>query len=458
MVFSSLFFIFIFLPFALIIYFIVPHKFKNITLLLLSLLFYSWGEPRYLLLMLASILVDYSMSLMISAFRNNKFITHLGLLISILFNIGTLFFFKYAGFFASTINSLFNVNLPILNLILPLGISFYTFQTLSYTIDVYLEKVPAEKNIITFATFVALFPQLIAGPIVKYTDINENLHHRNFSPQNLQIGLQYFIIGLGKKVLLANNIGSLWSEVQRLGFYRLSTPLVWLGICAFSLQIYFDFSGYSTMAIGLGKMLGFDFPQNFNFPYISKSITEFWRRWHITLSSWFKTYVYIPLGGNRVGPIRLMFNLLIVWALTGLWHGASWNFVLWGLFFFVILNIEKLGFLTFLEDHPIFAHIYTIFILLISWAIFSTLDFKDLKSLFHKLFNWYGGTDYLYYLRSYFITFSIAIICSTKLPLKFYNRISNYTWLTNIIYLVIFVLSIAYLVDATYNPFLYFRF
>ena len=458
MVFSSLFFIFIFLPFALITYFIVPRKFKNITLLLLSLLFYSWGEPRYLLLMLASILVDYSMSLMISTFRNNKFITHLGLLISILFNIGALFFFKYAGFFASTINSLFNANLPILNLVLPLGISFYTFQTLSYTIDVYLEKVPAEKNIITFATFVSLFPQLIAGPIVKYTDINENLHHRSFSLQNLQMGLQYFIIGLGKKVLLANNIGSLWSEVQRLGFYRLSTPLVWLGICAFSLQIYFDFSGYSTMAIGLGKMLGFNFPQNFNFPYISKSITEFWRRWHITLSSWFKTYVYIPLGGNQVGPIRLMFNLLIVWALTGLWHGASWNFVLWGLFFFVILNIEKLGFLTFLENHPLFAHIYTIFILLISWAIFSTPDFKDLKSLFYKLFIWHGGTDYLYYLRGYFITFSITIISSTKLPLKFYNRISNYTWLTNIIYLVIFVLSIAYLVDATYNPFLYFRF
>lgn len=458
MVFSSLPFIFVFLPFALILYYLAPHHLKNIVLLILSLLFYSWGEPKYLLLMLASIFVDYLMSLMIMHFRDHKIIPHLGLLVSILFNMGSLFFFKYSAFFATNMNSLLGLNLPVFNLVLPLGISFYTFQTLSYTIDVYLGKVPAEKNIITFATFVTLFPQLIAGPIVKYTDINEALHHRKLSIQNVETGLQYFVIGLGKKVLIANNIGSLWSEAERLGFYRLSTPLVWLGVCAFSLQIYFDFSGYSTMAIGLGRMLGFDFPQNFNFPYTSKSITEFWRRWHITLSGWFREYVYIPLGGNRVGPLRLYFNLLVVWSLTGLWHGASWNFVLWGLFFFVVLCIEKFGLLDLLDDHPIISHVYTIILLLISWAIFSTTDLKNLKSLFYKLFVWHYGTDYIYYLRSYFLTFCIAIICSTKVPLNIYKHLISHTWLMNIIYLFIFILSIAYLVDATYNPFLYFRF
>nr|WP_302597679.1 MBOAT family O-acyltransferase [uncultured Cellulosilyticum sp.] len=458
MVFSSLLFIFRFLPFALILYFIVPHRLKNVTLLILSLLFYSWGEPKYLLLMLASILVDYSASLLIFYYRKNKFIKLCGLLASILFNMGTLFFFKYASFFATNINTLFGTHLPIVNYVLPLGISFYTFQTLSYTIDVYQGKVPAERNILTFATFVTLFPQLIAGPIVKYTDINDALHHRKISLYKIEEGLKYFVIGLGKKVLIANNIGSLWSEIQRIGFHRISTPLAWLSIAAFSFQIYFDFSGYSTMAIGLGKILGFEFPQNFNFPYISRSITEFWRRWHITLSSWFKEYVYIPLGGNRVGPLRLYLNLFIVWALTGLWHGASWNFVLWGLFFYIILSIEKSGLLYLLDQMPIISHIYTIFLLLISWAIFSTTDFTLLKALFHRLFIWHYNTDFLYYLRSYFLTFCIAITCSTKVPLLIHYHLQHHPWLMNLLYIAIFILSTAYLVDATYNPFLYFRF
>lgn len=458
MVFSSLPFIFCFLPFALILYFLVPHNFKNVVLLILSLLFYSWGEPRYLLLMLASIFIDYFAARLIQHYRCCKSICRLGLLISILFNMGSLFFFKYAAFFAANVNNILGTRLPILNLVLPLGISFYTFQTLSYTIDVYLGKVPAEKNIITFATFVTLFPQLIAGPIVKYTDINKALHHRRISIINIQRGLEYFVIGLGKKVLIANNIGLLWSEVERLGFTRVSTPLAWLGIAAFSFQIYFDFSGYSTMAIGLGKILGFEFPRNFNFPYISRSITEFWRRWHITLSSWFKEYVYIPLGGNRVGPLRLYLNLLIVWSLTGLWHGASWNFILWGLFFFVILTIEKSGFIFILDALPTLSHIYTIILLLISWAIFSTTDLAELHLLFHKLFVWHYGGDYIYYLRNYGLTFCIAILCSTEFPTHINDYLKHHPWLFNIVYIFIFILSTAYLVDATYNPFLYFRF
>ncbi len=458
MVFSSLPFIFRFLPFALILYFIVPKQLKNGTLLILSLLFYSWGEPKYLLLMLASICVDYLASLLITYYRSNPLIKACGLLVSLLFNIGILFYFKYANFFAININTLLGTHFPITNLVLPLGISFYTFQTLSYTIDVYLEKVPAEKNIITFATFVTLFPQLIAGPIVKYTDINTALHHRRLSVFQIEEGFKYFVIGLGKKVLLANNIGFLWSEIQRLGFNRISTPLAWLSVAAFSLQIYFDFSGYSTMAIGLGKILGFEFPQNFNFPYTSRSITEFWRRWHMTLSGWFKEYVYIPLGGNRVGTLRLYFNLLIVWLLTGLWHGASWNFVLWGLFFFIILSLEKYCLLDILNHLPLFSHIYTIILLLMSWAIFSTTEFELLKSLFHKLFIWHYKDDYLYYLRTYFLTFCIAILCATKVPLYIQNYLKQHIWLMNSVYIFIFVLSIAYLVNATYNPFLYFRF
>lgn len=458
MVFSSLTFIFCFLPFTLILYFLMPHNLKNITLFILSLLFYSWGEPKYLILMLASVFVDYFASLLIQHYRSHKIISSCGLLISIVFNMGSLFFFKYAGFFTESMNNALGTNLPILNLVLPLGISFYTFQTLSYTIDVYLGKVPAEKNIITFATFVTLFPQLIAGPIVKYTDINRDLHHRKISMLNVEEGLQCFVIGLGKKVLIANNIGALWSEVQRLGFQRVSTPLAWLGIVAFSLQIYFDFSGYSTMAIGLGKILGFEFPQNFNFPYISRSITEFWRRWHMTLSSWFKEYVYIPLGGNRVCPLRLYLNLLIVWSLTGLWHGASWNFVLWGLFFFIILTIEKSGLLLVLDELPVISHIYTIVLLLISWAIFSTTDLEELRLLFHKLFIWHYKGDYIYYFRNYFFTFCISILCSTKLPARVNDSLMQHPWLFNTVYIFIFILSTAYLVDATYNPFLYFRF
>ena len=319
-------------------------------------------------------------------------------------------------------------------------------------------KVKAEKNIINFGAFVTLFPQLIAGPIVRYTDVNRELRERRVDPDQITEGIRLFIFGLAKKVLIANNIGMLWTEVQNLGFTNVSTPLAWLGILAYSLQIYFDFSGYSLMAIGLGKMLGFNFPQNFNYPYISKSITEFWRRWHMTLGSWFREYVYIPLGGNRVGKGRMYFNLFVVWAATGFWHGANWNFILWGLFFFVFLVIEKAGLLSFLNKSKVISHIYVIFLLVISWALFAISDMSLLGSFFGRLFSLNGGSDWIYYLRNYALVFLLGIFCSTPLVEKLYNQFRKVKWLEIAVLAVLLLVSVAYLVDATYNPFLYFNF
>ena len=347
MVFSSILFLFRFMPAAFAVYYLVPRRFKNFTLLVLSLIFYSWGEAKYFPIMIASILVDYTASGLIESHRDNKLICRLALIFSMVFNLGMLGFFKYTNFFVGNLNALFGWNLPGISFVLPLGISFYTFQTMSYTIDVYLGKVKAERNLIDFGAFVVLFPQLIAGPIVRYTDINRELKERQINLPQIQDGIKHFILGLGSKVLIANNVGALWTEIESVGagagFLSISTPLAWMAVLSFSLQIYFDFSGYSLMAIGLGKMLGFEFPKNFDFPYVSRSFTEFWRRWHMTLGSWFREYLYIPLGGNRVSRPRLYFNLFVVWAATGFWHGASWNFIFWGLFFFVFLVIERMG-------------------------------------------------------------------------------------------------------------------
>lgn len=458
MVFSSILFIFRFLPIAFLIYYLVPSKLKNFTILILSLFFYSWGEPKYFPLMLASILVDFIASRGIEKFRANKSLCRSFLILSIIFNMGMLFFFKYANFFIENINTITSLDLTPITLTLPLGISFYTFQTLSYTIDVYLGKVKAEHNIINFGAFVALFPQLIAGPIVKYTDINKALQNRCVNLDQIQDGIKLFILGLGSKVLIANNVGALWSELERLGLNALSTPLAWLGLLAFGLQIYFDFSGYSLMAIGLGKMLGFDFPRNFNFPYISRSMTEFWRRWHITLGSWFREYLYIPLGGNRKGLSRTYLNLLVVWAFTGFWHGASWNFILWGLFFFVLISIEKAGLLGLLDKSKLLSRVYVIFFLLISWGLFAITDLSSLGKFLIKLFTFEDGISITYYLRNYIITLIIACIFATPIMTKLFNKLKHREWLINLIYLGIFLLSVAYLVDATYNPFLYFRF
>lgn len=458
MVFSSILFIFRFLPIAMGIYFLTPKKLKNLSLLILSLIFYSWGEPRYFLLMIASIFVDYFISINIEKNNKNKKIKILLLAISIIFNVGILFFFKYINFFIENINSIFNMSLNNVKITLPLGISFYTFQTISYTIDVFLGKVKAEKNIINFGAFVCLFPQLIAGPIVKYIDISKELKNRDINLDEIQEGIRLFILGLGSKVLIANNIGSLWNEVETMGFNNISTILAWMGIIAFSLQIYFDFNGYSLMAIGLGKILGFNFPNNFNYPYESRSITEFWRRWHITLGQWFKQYVYIPLGGNRLGRARTYFNLFIVWFLTGLWHGASYNFILWGLYFFILICIEKNGLLNLLNKHKLISHIYTIFFILVGWVLFAVIDLNQIINFFKKMFIFNAGNEWIYYLRNYIITYTIAIIFSTSFLKKIYNKFVKSNIVDTIILITIFLLSIAYLVDSSYNPFLYFRF
>lgn len=458
MVFSSILFIFRFLPIAMGIYFLTPKKLKNLSLLILSLIFYSWGEPRYFLLMIASIFVDYFISINIEKNNKNKKIKILLLAISIIFNVGILFFFKYINFFIENINSIFNMSLNNVKITLPLGISFYTFQTMSYTIDVFLGKVKAEKNIINFGAFVCLFPQLIAGPIVKYIDISKELKNRDINLDEIQEGIRLFILGLGSKVLIANNIGSLWNEVETMGFNNISTILAWMGIIAFSLQIYFDFNGYSLMAIGLGKILGFNFPNNFNYPYESRSITEFWRRWHITLGQWFKQYVYIPLGGNRLGRARTYFNLFIVWFLTGFWHGASYNFILWGLYFFILICIEKNGLLNLLNKHKLISHIYTIFFILVGWVLFAVIDLNQIINFLKKMFIFNAGNEWIYYLRNYIITYTIAIIFSTSFLKKIYNKFVKNNIVDTIILITIFLLSIAYLVDSSYNPFLYFRF
>lgn len=458
MVFSSILFIFRFLPIAMGIYFLTPKKLKNLSLLILSLIFYSWGEPRYFLLMIASIFVDYFISINIEKNNKNKKIKILLLAISIIFNVGILFFFKYINFFIENINSIFNMSLNNVKITLPLGISFYTFQTMSYTIDVFLGKVKAEKNIINFGAFVCLFPQLIAGPIVKYIDISKELKNRDINLDEIQEGIRLFILGLGSKVLIANNIGSLWNEVETMGFNNISTILAWMGIIAFSLQIYFDFNGYSLMAIGLGKILGFNFPNNFNYPYESRSITEFWRRWHITLGQWFKQYVYIPLGGNRLGRARTYFNLFIVWFLTGFWHGASYNFILWGLYFFILICMEKNGLLNLLNKHKLISHIYTIFFILVGWVLFAVIDLNQIINFLKKMFIFNAGNEWIYYLRNYIITYTIAIIFSTSFLKKIYNKFVKSNIVDTIILITIFLLSIAYLVDSSYNPFLYFRF
>ena len=458
MVFSSLLFIFRFLPIFFIIYLISPIKYRNLILLIGSILFYSFGEPKYFIIMIASILVDYFVGIQIeNNFENRKKCRYL-LLISILFNMGSLFFFKYCNFFIENMNMFFGLSLNKLSLTLPLGISFYSFQTLSYSIDVYRGDIKAERNIIDFGAFVSSFPQLIAGPIVKYSDINKEIksENRKLNLNNIEEGIEIFIIGLAKKVLLANNIGMLWTEIYNKNINDITMPIAWIGILAFSFQIYFDFSGYSSMAIGLGKMLGFTFPTNFDFPYISRSIREFWRRWHMTLSSWLKEYIYIPLGGNRVGKFRYFLNLLILWFFTGFWHGAEYTFILWGLYFFILVYIEGRFLKNFLDKHKVFSHIYTIFLLLIGWCIFA-IDKLDLLILYLKnMFTLSYSSECIYYIRNYFLVIVICVISSTPLILKIYNRINKN--IKSIILLVLFILSIAYLVDSTYNPFLYFRF
>lgn len=470
MVFSSLVFIFIFLPITLLFYFIAPKKIRNIILLLVSLIFYAWGEPIYILLMIFSSVVDYTHGVLIEKFRNQDRRARLVVLSSVIINLSLLGFFKYADFIIINVNNLLGTSFIEFDLPLPIGISFYTFQTMSYTIDVYRKKAPVQRNPIALATYVTLFPQLIAGPIVRYQTIAEQINNRIETVDKFALGLKRFILGLGKKVLLANNIGLLWSQIQNTALNELSVLTAWLGIIAFAFQIYFDFSGYSDMAIGLGKIFGFDFLENFNYPYLSTSITEFWRRWHISLGSWFKDYVYIPLGGNRVNQLKAYRNLFVVWFLTGLWHGASWNFVLWGLYFGVIIAIEKAGLLKLLNKlwKPV-RHVYALFLILIGWVLFSFDHLSDgiqyLKIMFGMHPVNFINSQFVYYLYTNILLIIILVLCSTPFIKNSYEKlIKNRTnqWLEAIVTpTVIFIIlfsSTAYLVDSTYNPFLYFRF
>ena len=470
MVFSSIPFIFFFLPVFLILYYLVPYKVKNILLLIFSLIFYAWGEPIYILLMIFSSVVDYTNGRMIEKYaQNNQKRKNLFLIISIIVNLSLLGFFKYADFLIGSINSLLNINIPLLELGLPIGISFFTFQTMSYSIDVYRGDVKAEHNFLDFMTYVSMFPQLIAGPIVRYEEVSKELKNRSITAQGFADGMIRFLQGLFKKVLIANNIGYLFVIASSMPNNEMSVVMSWLGILAYTFQIYFDFSGYSDMAIGMGKMLGFTYPENFNHPYISKSITEFWRRWHISLSSFFKDYVYIPLGGSRVKKIINVRNILIVWMLTGLWHGASWNFVLWGLYYGVLLLLEKFVFNKILEKTPNwFKHFYTMFLVVVGWMIFAFDDMTILKEYASMMFG-VGGVSFinnhaLYYLKNYLIIFILAIIFSMpvyKLAKEKLSKVKNTKSVfivSLIIYTVLFIVVVSYLVNDTYNPFLYFRF
>lgn len=458
MIFSSLLFILRFLPIFFLIYYILPLKAKNTWLLIGSIIFYAWGEPKFLILIIISILVNYTAGLLIDHFEKKKSKVKTAIfIIAICYNLSMLFVFKYIDFFITNINHIFGTELELLELTLPLGISFYTFQIMSYVIDLYKGKISVEKSLITLGTYLAMFPQLIAGPIVVYSDVSKKLHDRKITLADIEDGVAIFILGLGSKVLIANNVGMLWDDIALIGYENIKASTAWLGVLAFSLQIYFDFNGYSLMAIGLGKMLGFDFPRNFNFPYISRSLTEFWRRWHITLSTWFREYVYIPLGGNRKGQIATYVNLFIVWFLTGFWHGAGWNFILWGLFFFVMLVIEKSFLQKFLSNNVVVSHIYSVLLIGLSWMIFAITDIKELGVYFTKLVSFGSDVNAVYFVRNYGIVLLLGCILSTPALKNAYDKNKNKP-IGIVGLMIIFVVSIAYLTDATYNPFLYFRF
>ena len=467
MVFSSLTFLLLFLPAVLLLYYAAPRPAKNAVLFFCSLVFYAWGEPVYVVLMLFSTVLDYCCGRLVERYRGTPK-RKLGLILSLCGNLGLLFFFKYADLFIGTVNSLFGAGLRPLDLPLPIGISFYTFQTMSYTIDVYRGEAKLQKNILSFGAYVAMFPQLIAGPIVRYQEIADRLEARTHSFDKFGEGARRFVTGLGKKVLLANNIGLLWTTISRTDPASLTVVGAWLGVIAFGLQIYFDFSGYSDMAIGLGRMFGFEFLENFNYPYIAKSVTEFWRRWHISLGTWFRDYVYIPLGGNRKGPALQLRNIALVWLLTGFWHGASWNYVLWGLYFGLLLVLEKLFLGKWLKKAPAFVgHLYLLFVVGLSWTLFAFEDLGAGLAYCGALFG--GGVGFvndrtLYQLLSCLPLLLVCIVAATPLMKRLWTwmqaKCGEDLLLTAdaVRVLGLSALSMAYLISGSYNPFLYFRF
>jgi len=464
LVFSSLVFLFAYLPITLLAYYLVPRQGRNIFLFIINLVFYGWGEPMLVLLMVFNIFFNYIGVFLVDKYRQDKKKKKLFLILTCVLDIGILAVFKYTGMITETLNMLPFLNIPELQISLPIGISFYTFQTMSYVIDVYRDDAPVSKSFINFGTYVALFPQLIAGPIVRYKDVAYQLTHRKETLEQFTKGVLLFMVGLGKKVLIANQMGTLTTAM----FATTDENGVigtWVGIIAYTFQIYFDFSGYSDMACGLGNMLGFEFLKNFNYPYIAKSITDFWRRWHISLSTWFKEYVYIPLGGNRKGVKRQIINLLVVWGLTGLWHGASYNFLLWGLYYGLLLILEKFVLKRFLEKLPaVLQHIYTMFIVIIGWGLFYFTDMSQLGSFLTDLFNFGNGlcgAQALTLILSYLPLLIVAAIASTPLGAKLYSRFSDtrHIWILETLFcVVILLISTASLVDQSYNPFLYFRF
>lgn len=459
MVFSSISFIYYFLPILLVIYFCIPSKFRNLVLLLFSLLFYFLGEPVYIIVLLLSCFINYLLSKQIEKRKKKKIF----LILALVYNIGQLLIFKYTDFFIENINNIFNLNISLMRIVMPIGISFFTFQALGYIVDVYNGKVKSSKSLIDFMTYISLFPQLVAGPIVRYSDVEKELTNRETSYSKFAEGIKRFVIGLAKKVLIANILGEFIKSMVEINVLS-----AWLKPIAFTLQIYFDFSGYSDMAIGLGLMLGFRFKENFNYPLIASSITDFWRRWHMSLSSFFRDYVYIPLGGNRVSKLKWIRNIFIVWFLTGLWHGASWNFIIWGLYFGVILLLEKLFLNKYIEKTKVFKHLYTVFIVVISFFIFNVNSTKEIIEGFNNMFFLADiplySLETLYHFRNNLGVLILAVIGSTPLMKNIMNRL-NETKLSKLInilepifYLILLTLITAFLIDASFNPFLYFRF
>lgn len=471
MVFSSIAFIMYFMPVFFLVYYILPASYKNAWLFLASLGFYYYGvrgNPGYLLLMIMSVVVNFVAGKLIEA-QKTKRARKAWLVVGIVYDLGWLILFKYLGFLIENLNAIFGamhvkVQLETWNLILPIGISFYTFQIISYLVDVYRRETKAEKSLISLGTYLCMFPQLIAGPIVNYHLIQEQLHKRKHSMVKVESGLKVFALGLAYKVLLANRVGHLWTEVTAIGYESISTPLAWMSIVAYSLQLYFDFYGYSLMAIGLGRMMGFDFPQNFNNPYMAVSMTDFWRRWHMTLGGWFREYVYIPLGGNRGGFAKTVRNMFVVWLLTGLWHGASWNFVLWGLLLFVLLFVEKAGLGKVLERHKALGHIYMILWIPLSWLVFVITDLSQLGIYLQKLFPFFGSTgtvlfqgDYLKYGKTYGIYLVLGILFATGVQEKLLKKNKNRLWVI-LLLLALFWASVYCMYLGMDDPFLYFRF
>lgn len=464
MVFSSLVFLFAYLPITLLAYYLVPRQGRNIFLFIVNLIFYGWGEPKLVLLMVFNIFFNYIGGWLVDKYRADTKKKKLFLILTCVLDIGILAVFKYTGMITETLNMLPFLNIPELQISLPIGISFYTFQTMSYVIDVYRDDAPVSKNFINFGTYVALFPQLIAGPIVRYRDVAEQLVNRRETLEMFTRGVKLFMVGLAKKVIIANTMGTLTTNIFATTDEN-GVVGTWVGMIAYTFQIYFDFSGYSDMACGLGNMLGFEFLKNFNYPYIAKSITDFWRRWHISLSTWFKEYVYIPLGGNRKGVKRQILNLLIVWGLTGLWHGAAYNFVLWGLYYGLLLILEKFVLKKFLDRLPSFVqHIYTLFIVIIGWGLFYFTDVGQLGEFMVDLFNFGNGicgNQAFNLIMSNLPMLIIAAVASTPLAAMLYNRFKHtrFMWIPETLYCMgVLGVSTASLVNQSYNPFLYFRF